>query len=88
MSDFEIVSIKLNIAGFRALRKSPAAQALVMDAAQRIAEEASRISGEAYDARPSPGRNRARAVVAPSTLEAAVDSAENLTLLRSLNAAR
>ncbi len=88
MSEFSIVSIKLNNAGFRALRKSPGAQALVMDAARKIAEEASSQSGEAYEAHPSPGRNRARAVVVPMTAEAARDSLENLTLIRSLNAAR
>lgn len=88
MSEFQIVSIKLNNAAFKALRKSPAAQALVMNAAQKIAAQASAQSGESYEAHPSPGRNRARAVVVPMTADAARDSAENLTLIRSLNAAR
>ncbi len=84
---FKVVSIKLNVAGFRALRKSEGAQALVMRSAEAIAAAASE-SGYPYDAKASPGRNRARAVVAPSTPEAAVDSAANLTLLRSLDAGR
>ena len=79
---------RLNIAGFRTLRKSAEAEALVMGAAEAIAAEASRQSGEQYDAKESPGRNRARAVVAPDTYAAAVDSAKNLTLLRSMNAGR
>lgn len=81
-------STRLNLAGFKELRKSPAAEAMVMDAAEKIARAASATSGEEYEAKQSPGRNRARAVVAPATPEAAVDSATNFTLLKSMNAGR
>lgn len=79
---------RLNLAGFKALRKSPGAKKFVDEAAEKIAAEASRQSGEAYVAKESPGRNRARAVVGPDTYEAAVDSAKNLTLLKSMDAGR
>lgn len=87
MGEFKMGPIKLNVAAFRALRTSEAAKALVMRSAEAIAAAASE-SGYPYNAKQSPGRNRARAVVAPSTPEAARDSAANLTLLRSLDAGR
>ncbi len=79
---------RLNLAGFRQLRTSDGAKRLVGDAADKIAAEASRQSGEAYVVKESPGRNRARAVVVPDSFGAAVDSATNLTLLKSMDAGR
>lgn len=79
---------RLNLAGFRQLRTSDGAKQLVNGAADKIAAEASRQSGEAYVANGSPGKRRARAVVGPDSFEAAVDSAANLTLLKSMDAGR
>lgn len=79
---------QLKLAGFRQLRTSDAAKRLVNEAAEKIAAEASRQSGEAYVAKESPSKRRARAVVVPDTYEAAVDSAKNLTLLKSMDAGR
>ena len=88
MSNWSLSNTRLNIAGFRALRKSDAAKSWVKDKADKIAAEASSQSGEEYAAKDSPGRNRARATVAPETYPAALDSAANLTLLKSMNAGR
>lgn len=85
---WKFTNIRLNNAGFRALRKSDGAKKWARSVADKIAAEASRQSGEEYGAKDSPGRNRARAVVVPETPEAAVDSAANLTLLKSMNAGR
>lgn len=79
-----VESIKLNIPGFRELRKSEGAKALVNGAAGRIAS----ACGDGYVAEESPGRNRARAIVHPDTTEARIDSLKNLTLLRNLRAGR
>lgn len=88
MSNWSFSNTRLNLPGFRALRKSAEAESWVMGAAEAIASEASRQSGEEYKATKSPGRNRARAIIAPDTLPAAIDSAANLTLLKSMNAGR
>ncbi len=85
---FKMGPVKLNRAAFRALRTSDGAKRAVKKAADQIAADASRRSGEEYEAHESKGRNRARAVVTPGTYEAARDSAENLTLLRSMDAGR
>ena len=88
MTKWKFSGIRLSNAGHRALRTSPGAKKWAKDVADKIAAEASRQSGEEYGAQESPGRNRARAVVAPETSAAAVDSAANLTLLKSMNAGR
>lgn len=81
-------SIRLNHAGFAALRKSPEAQAAVAQMGEAIAASASAQSGEEYDYKPSPSKRRARGVVAPESAAAALDSQTNLTLLRSMDAGR
>lgn len=86
--NWQLTNYRLNIAGFRALRTCPAAKEWASGVARKIAAAASAASGEAYDARESPGRNRARAVVSPATPAAARDSLQNLTLLRSMGAGR
>ena len=84
MSGFSMGPIRLNYSGFRELRRSEAAKKAVMDAAERIAD----ACGEGYEAQESPGRNRARAIVHPTTTEARFDSLKNLTMVRNLNAGR
>lgn len=81
---FKIISLKLNNRGFRELRTSPEAKSAVNAAARKIAE----ACGPGYTAQEAPGRNRARAVVMPTTREAKEDAAKNLTPLRKLGAAR
>ena len=78
----KIESIKLNYKGFRALRRSAEARKWVNDAAGKIAE----ACGDGYEAEESPGRNRARAIVHPTTTEARIDSLKNLTMLRNMRA--
>ena len=78
----KIESIKLNFKGFRALRRSPQARAWVNATAKRIAD----ACGEGYEAEEAPGRNRARAIVHPTTTEARIDSLKNLTMLRNMRA--
>ena len=90
MSDglWTLSDTKLNIGGFRALRKSPGAQAWVTRVGEAIAREASAMSGLPYDFRLGPGRSRARGVVAPASGDAARDSLKNLTLLRAMGVGR
>lgn len=76
--------VKLNLPGFRALRTSPGAQALVMDRARRWAA----ACGPGFVAEQSPGRNRARAVVYPDTPAARARDRADLVMLRNINAAR
>jgi protein-disulfide isomerase-like protein with CxxC motif len=78
------VRIRLNLSGFRRLRTSPAARAMVMARAERIA----RAAGPGFVTRESPGRNRARAVVFPDTPAAAARNRRDLVLLRSISAGR
>lgn len=79
---------KINTAAFRALRKSPEAQAWVARTGRAIAAAASSRSGQSYDFQMSKGRSRARGVVAPASPMAARDSLRNLTLLKVLDAGR
>ena len=78
----KIESIKLNYKGFRALRRSDEARKWVNATAKRIAD----ACGDGYTADESPGRNRARAIVHPTTTEARIDSLKNLTMLRNMRA--
>lgn len=84
MSTFKMGPIKLNYRGFRALRRCEPAQRWVKETAEKIAD----ACGEGYVAEEAPGRNRARAIVHPDTTEARIDSLENLTMVRNLNAGR
>lgn len=77
--------MKLNIAGFRQLRRSPAVQAHLLELGKKVADAA----GEGYVAEASPGKNRARVTVHPNTEEAAVESARDPhILIGALDAAR
>lgn len=77
--------VKLNLKGFRALRTSPVMDALVLDAARKVAAAA----GPGFTAEASPGKNRARATVTPTTAEAALQTGrEPQILLGALGAAR
>jgi hypothetical protein len=77
--------LKLNLKGFRELRTGPAATRLVREAAEKVAGAA----GEGFEAQMSPGKSRARAVVVPTTPEAARQTAEEpARLIAALEAAR
>lgn len=77
--------VKFNLKGFRALRTSPAMDALVLDAAKKVAAKA----GPGFVAESSPGKNRARATVTPDTAEAAMlTGREPQVLLGAMDAAR
>lgn len=79
------VKIKLNLAGFQRLRTSSEMDRAILARAQRVATAA----GDGFEAKQSPGANRARAVVVPATFEAALESAKNpSTLIGALNAGR
>lgn len=75
--------VVLRIAGFREIRTSPGAVALVRAAAEGVAARA----GNGFEMLPmqSP-RNRAHAIVAPVTYEAARRNARDNTLIRALGA--
>jgi len=79
------VKFKLNNAGFRAFRTQQAVQDLLLKKAQKVADAA----GPGYEARLAPGRNRARAVVVPTTGAAVYQTAAHPEhLLQALDAAR
>ena len=84
----KIGNLVLNIDGFHELRTSAAMDKLVLDAA-KLSARAATSRGIACHAEPSPGRNRARAVVVPDTAEDAVETARRPeVLLYALDAAR
>ncbi len=72
-------SIRLNLAGFRQLRTSDDMDRLVLGKAQKAAD----ILGDGFEARLSPGKNRARAVVVPVTADAVRRVAEDPNLIIS-----
>lgn len=77
--------LKLNLRGFQALRTGPAATRLVADLAGRVASAA----GDGFEAKPSPSRNRARAVVVPTTPDAARKTAQDpASLIAAMESAR
>ena len=79
------VRIVFRPAAFRELRTSSAAVAEVTSRAEAVAEAA----GDGFEVLPVQApRNRAHAVVAPTTFEAMRRNAEENTLLRSLDAGR
>ena len=75
------VKIEFKSEGFRALATSPEAQAVVMSYAEGIALAA----GEGFEARPAEkSKNRARAVVMPTTRDAIVAEATDKVLTRAI----
>jgi hypothetical protein len=79
------VRVSLNNKGFRELRTSPKMDAFILAKAEKVALAA----GTEFKAEPSPGTNRARAVVVPDSAEAALQTARDPHLLiAALNAAR
>ncbi len=77
--------VKLNIAGFRALRNSPAVVAELERRAKAIAEAA----GPGMETRPAEtGGNRARVAVVTSSFEAMLAEAHHRTLTRAVGAGR
>lgn len=76
--------VKLNLAGFRALRNDPAVVADLSRRAQAIAV----ACGPGYTAVAETGRNRARAAVITTSGVAVTDNAANNTLIRNLDAGR
>lgn len=78
MADFKL---KLNNAGFRALRTSPE----VVDFNRKQAESLAARCGPGYEVAESPSKNRSRFVVFPATPEAIADNARNNTLIRQLH---
>lgn len=76
--------LKLNNAGFRALRTDPAVKRDLMKRAQRVAEAA----GDGFEAHESPGKNRARATVGARTAKARRNQSKDNVLQRALNAGR
>lgn len=73
---------KLNRKGFQQLRKNAAAAAELERRAQKVAEAA----GPGFEARVSPGKNRARVVVVPTTDEAKQANVDSYAVLRGLSA--
>lgn len=77
--------VKINRGGFKALRTSPEALALVTRRAQAIADACNASSSwGGYEARSSATGNRARAQVWTIEREAVVDNARNNRILREL----
>jgi hypothetical protein len=77
--------LKLNLKGFRELRTSPTMDAFILAKAEKVARRA----GPDFEAQLSPGKNRARAVVVPTTAEAAIDTARNPhKIIGAMDAAR
>lgn len=76
--------IKLNNAGFRALRTSPGVKRDLMKRAQRVAEAA----GDGFEAHESPSSNRARATVGTRTAKARRKQSKDNVLQRALSAGR
>lgn len=81
---FTVGPVRLNLAGFRRLRTSPGAQAIVLGRARKWAA----ACGPGFEASLSPGRNRARAIVRPVTAAAQKRDLAELTMLRTMGSAR
>lgn len=75
---------RLKLAGFRKLRTSTAAQQFVLARARRWAT----ACGAGFVAELAPGRNRARAIVRPTTPQAQQRDLAELTMIRSMGSAR
>lgn len=75
-------NFKWSKAGFRELRRNPK---VVADLARR-AEKVAEAAGPGFEARQSPGVNRARFVVVPTTPEARTANETSYAVLRALPA--
>lgn len=77
--------VKINRDGFREMRTSPAALALVTERAERIAGACNAASSwGGYEVRSNVNGNRARAQVWTIEREAVVDNARNNRIIREL----
>jgi hypothetical protein len=76
--------VKLNIAGFREIRKS----AKVTADLRRRAEAVARAAGPGFEVTESPSKNRARFTVHPESSEAFAANARDNVLVRALEAGR
>lgn len=76
--------IKLNEQGFRELRKAARVRKDLMRRAEKVAEAA----GDGFEAKASPSKNRARAVVVATTHKARRKQSKENVLQRALNAGR
>ena len=75
---------KLNIAGFRDLRKSSEVEADLEERAARMVD----VLGEGFGAFTAPGRNRARVTVHTDSDFGAAKNAVSQDLIRAIDAAR
>lgn len=75
--------VKLNTAGFRALRNDPSVVNDLQSRGRRIQSAA----GSGYVVEGGAGRNRARVVVIAASPAAMRDNAKNNTLIRAMGAA-
>ena len=78
------VKFELNLKGLNELMKSPEMQKILDDKG----EQAARAAGTDYDKRTHLGDYTAITNVYPTTKEAAIDNAENNTLLKALYSAK
>jgi hypothetical protein len=76
--------IKLNLAGFRTLRRSPEVMADLEKRARRIADAA----GPGHEVEVTKGRTRALGMVWTDTHEACRNEAANRSLTRAIDAGR
>lgn len=79
-----VTRFKLNLKGFRQLRTSPEMDALILKHAKAGAR-----SHEGLEAKQSPGKNRARAVIIPGDAETALEVQKDPSIMiRALSASR
>lgn len=76
--------LKLNLAGFRELRKSAGPTAMLRAEAEKIRARC----GDGYGMHESPSKNRARFTVFPETPAAIRDNAVNNTLVKAMTGGR
>lgn len=76
--------IKYNLRAFEEIRRLPKVEAMLGDAARRVAAGC----GPGYDVHVEQGRTRARAAVVTATVPAMIDNSRNQTLLKNLGNAR
>lgn len=75
-------TLKLNLHGFKELRKS----AEIRDDLNRRAAKVAAAAGPGFEVRQSPSKNRARVVVVPTTDEAEQANVDSFAALRALSA--
>lgn len=78
------IQIRHKNRAYQQMLKSPEAQRIVRERAERIAAAA----GDGYEAVQSPPRKRARAAVVTTSAASIRDNAQNNTIVRSLDAGR